>query len=88
MPWAHNINPDLVTRDLTTFYVATNLLPSGVAGIIFCGVFSWLISLILMVVVSLATQKDKVPLGYFQVFFCDDYDEKYAKNFRLSNKDQ
>lgn len=51
-------------------------------------VFSWLISLILMVVVSLATQKDKVPLGYFQVFFCDDYDEKYAKNFRLSNKDQ
>lgn len=222
-PWAHNINPDLVTRDLTTFYVATNLLPSGVAGIIFCGVFAaiqsslagycmsaaaffakdffidcvkpdmsekkqktfssvtilvfaaiatllalkptdltqfminfalgalasawywpvlcglywkkatwkgtfwsciggffaymlfyilssvipatkewwiantnnthafvfaWLISLILMVVVSLATQKDKVPLGYFQVFFCDDYDEKYAKNFRLSNKDQ
>lgn len=51
-------------------------------------VFAWLISLILMVVVSLATQKDKVPLGYFQVFFCDDYDEKYAKNFRLSNKNQ
>ena len=50
------------------------MLPSGVAGIIFCGVFAWLISLILMVVVSLATQKDKVPLGYFQVFFCDDYD--------------
>ena len=49
-------------------------------------VFSWIISLILMIVVSLATQKDKVPLGYFQVFFCDDYDEKYAKNFRLSSK--
>lgn len=220
-PWAHNLNPDLVTRDLTTFFVATNLLPAPVAGIIFCGVFaaiqsslagycmsaaaffakdffidcvkpdmpekkqktfssvtilvfaaiatllalkptdltqfminfalgalasawywpvlcglywkkatwkgtfwsciggffaymffyiissmipatkewwiantnnthafvfSWIISLILMIVVSLATQKDKVPLGYFQVFFCDDYDEKYAKNFRLSSK--
>ena len=220
-PWAHNLNPDLVTRDLTTFYVATNLLPSPVAGIIFCGVFaaiqsslagycmsaaaffakdffidcvkpdmpekkqktfssvtilvfaalatllalkptdltqfminfalgalasawywpvlcglywkkatwkgtfwscvggffaymffyiissvipatkewrivntnnthafvfSWIISLILMIVVSLATQKDKVPLGYFQVFFCDDYNDEYAKNFRISSK--
>ena len=38
-----------------------------------------LCSLILLVCVSLATQKDKVKLGYFQVFFCEDYDEKYAK---------
>ncbi len=36
-------------------------------------------SLILLVVVSKVTQKDKVKLGYFQVFFCEDYDEKYAK---------
>ena len=36
-------------------------------------------SLILIVLVSLATQKDKVKLGYFQVFFCEEYDEKYAK---------
>lgn len=38
-----------------------------------------LVSLILIVAVSLATQKDKVKLGYFQVFFCEDYDEKYAR---------
>ena len=30
--------------------------------------------------------KDKVPLGYFQVFFCDDYNDEYAKNFRISSK--
>lgn len=37
------------------------------------------ISLLLIVFVSKATQKDKVELGYFQVFFCEDYDEQYAK---------
>ena len=218
-PWAHNLNPDLVTRDYTTFYVATNLLPSWVGGIIFCGVFaaiqsslagycmsaaaffakdfyvdcikpdmserrqkalstatilvfaaiataialkptdltqyminfalgslasawywpilmgfywkratgkgvfwssisgfaaymvfyflssvipstqawwaahlgnvhaflpSWVLSLLVLYFVSLATQNDRVPLGYFQVFFCDDYDERYARNFRLN----
>jgi len=218
-PWAHNLNPNLVVRDYTTFYVATNLLPSWVGGIIFCGVFAaiqsslaglclsaaaffakdfyvdcvkpdmsenaqktvstltvigfaaiatalalkptdltqyminfaigsmaaawywpvlmglywkkatrtgalwsciggfvaymvlyfvssvipstkafwvanlgnvqpflpaWAISFALMYFGSLATQNDRVPLGYFQVFFCDDYDEKYAKNFRLN----
>lgn len=31
------------------------------------------------VAVSYATQKERVKLGYFQVFFCEDYDEKYAK---------
>ena len=218
-PWAHNLNPNLVTRDYTTFYVATNLLPAWVGGIIFCGVFAaiqsslagfclsaaaffakdfcvdcvkpdmseksqktcstltvigfaaiatalalkptdltqyminfaigslasawywpvlmglywkkatragalwsciggfvaymvlyfvsavipatkafwvttlgnvqpfipaWIISWALMYFGSLATQNDRVPLGYFQVFFCDDYDEKYAQNFRLN----
>ncbi|MDY4031733.1 MAG: hypothetical protein SOY64_01520 [Pyramidobacter sp.] len=218
-PWAHNLNPNLVVRDYTTFYVATNLLPSWVGGIIFCGVFAaiqsslagfclsaaaffakdfyadcvkldmsekaqktvstltvlgfatiatalalkptdltqyminfaigalasawywpvlmglywkkatrtgalwsciggfvaymalyfvsavipatkafwvtnlgnvqpflpaWAISFAFMYFGSLATQNDRVPLGYFQVFFCNDYDEKYAKNFRLN----
>lgn len=213
-PLAYSVNPDLVTRDYATIYTATNLLPSWVGGIIFCGIFAaiqssiagmcmagasalakdfivdsikpeadadeqkkinnicvlaiaviataialkptdltqyminfaaaalaaawycpvmfglywkkctakgtfaatlggfvvyiicyflssvipstkawWasalgglhafvpalLASLILMIVVSLATQKDKVKLGYFQVFFCEDYDEEYAK---------
>ncbi len=40
---------------------------------------AWIIALVLLVGVSLATQKDRVKLGYFQVFFCEDYDEKYAK---------
>ena len=38
-----------------------------------------LASLLLLVFVSKATQKDKVKLGYFQVFFCEDYDESYAR---------
>jgi len=218
-PFAHNLNPNLLTRDYTTIYVATNLLPSPIAGIIFCGVFAaiqsslagycmsaagffakdfyvdvfkpdmdkekqkkftiitvlvfaaiataialkpgdltqyminfslgslasawywpillglywkqatkagtfwscisgfvsymvfyfissvipttkawwianmgnmhafipaWIISLAVIYFVSLATKNDRVPLGYFQVFFCDDYDEKYAKDFRLN----
>lgn len=37
------------------------------------------VSLVLLVAVSYATQKERVKLGYFQVFFCEDYDEKYAK---------
>ena len=42
--------------------------------------FVWgLPMLVLLVGVSLATQKDRVKLGYFQVFFCEDYDERYAK---------
>ena len=40
---------------------------------------AWLISLVLLVAVSYATQRDRIKLGYFQVFFCEDYDEKYAK---------
>ena len=38
-----------------------------------------ILMLVLLVGVSLATQKDRVKLGYFQVFFCEDYDERYAK---------
>lgn len=40
---------------------------------------AWIVSLICMVAGSLLTQNQKVPLGYYQVFFCSDYDEKYAK---------
>lgn len=39
---------------------------------------AWMIGFILIYCVSRATQHQKVKLGYFQVFFCDDYDEKYA----------
>lgn len=39
-PLVHLINPDLVTRDNSTIYVATNLLPAWVGGIIFCGIFA------------------------------------------------
>ena len=39
-PLAFSINPNLVTRDYTTIYTATNLLPSWLGGIIFCGVFA------------------------------------------------
>lgn len=38
-----------------------------------------IISLVLLVAVSKATQNERIKLGYFQVFFCADYDEKYAK---------
>lgn len=40
---------------------------------------AWIIALGLLVGVSIATQRDRVKLGYFQVFFCEDYDEAYAK---------
>lgn len=40
---------------------------------------AWILAAVLLVVVSLATQKDRVKLGYFQVFFCQEYEEKYAK---------
>lgn len=38
--WARILNPDLITRDYVTIYTATNLLPSWIAGIIFCGCFA------------------------------------------------
>lgn len=40
---------------------------------------AWIISLLLFVIGSYATQHDMVKLGYFQVFFCDEYDEKYTQ---------
>lgn len=39
-PLAYVLNPDLVTRDYTTIYVASTLLPAWMGGIIFCGVFA------------------------------------------------
>lgn len=38
-----------------------------------------IVSLLLLIFVSKMTQNKKVKLGYFQVFFCDEYDEKYAR---------
>ena len=38
--WARILNPNLVTRDYVTIYTATNMLPSWLAGIIFCGIFA------------------------------------------------
>ena len=67
------------------FYFMSSVIPSTSAwwkaslGGVHAFLPAWIISLVLLVGVSLATQKDRVKLGYFQVFFCEDYDEKYAK---------
>lgn len=37
-----------------------------------------LVSFLVLVLVSLADQKNKPKLGYYKVFFCEDYDESYA----------
>lgn len=37
-----------------------------------------IVSLILMIFVSLATQSKKIPLGIYKVWFCKEYDEKYT----------
>lgn len=37
------------------------------------------VSVLLMLVVSLATQSRRVPFGIYRVWFCRDYDERYAK---------
>jgi sodium/pantothenate symporter len=66
------------------FYFLSSVIPATKAwwaaslGGVNAFVPAWIISLILMIAVSRATSQDKVKLGYFQVFFCDDYDEKYA----------
>lgn len=39
-PWTYALNPNIQSADYTTMYVATNLLPSWLGGIIFCGVFA------------------------------------------------
>lgn len=46
---------------------------------------AWIIGLVLMIVVSLNTQNERVKMGYFQVFFCEEYDETYAKVDTLEN---
>ena len=67
------------------FYFMSSVIPSTKAwwatalGGVHAFLPAWLISLVLLVAVSYATQRDRIKLGYFQVFFCEDYDEKYAK---------
>lgn len=41
-------------------------------------IVAWVVAFLCMYFGSKMTQHEKVPLGYFEVFFCDDYDEKYA----------
>jgi sodium/pantothenate symporter len=64
---------------LSSVIPATKVWWAATLGGVHAFLPAWIIALGLMVFVSLATQKDKVALGYFQVFFCEDYDEKYAK---------
>ena len=72
------------------FYFLSSVIPSTQAwwaahlGNVHAFLPAWVLSLLVLYFVSLATQNDRVPLGYFQVFFCDDYDERYARNFRLN----
>lgn len=40
-------------------------------------------TLIVIIVVSLATQSKKVPLGIYQVWFCKDYDERFTTCYNL-----
>lgn len=73
------------------FYFLANVIPSTKMwwiqnlGNIHAFIPAWIISLLLLITVSLLTQSDKIKLGYFQVFFCADYDEKYAKIDSLKN---
>ena len=67
------------------FYFLSSVIPATKAwwastlGGINAFIPAIVISGILLFAVSSATQKDKIKLGYFQVFFCEDYDEKYAR---------
>ena len=58
-PLVRLVNPDLVTRDYTTIYVASNLLPSWLGGIIFCGCFAAIQSSIAGYCISAATHLAK-----------------------------
>ena len=67
------------------FYFLSSILPTTKAwwaanlGNINAFIPAWLLALVLLVVFSKVKEKsEKVPLGIFQVFFCDDYDESYA----------
>lgn len=68
------------------FYFISSVIASTKAwwavsmGNIDAFVIAWVVGFVLLYFVSKATiSKEKIPLGYYQVFFCDDYDEKYAK---------
>ena len=67
------------------FYFLSSVIPVTKAwwaanlGGVHAFVPAWIISLVLIVAVSKLTASEKVKLGYFQVFFCEEYDEKYAK---------
>ena len=67
------------------FYFLSSVIPTTKAwwaaslGGVHAFLPAWIISLVLLVAVSKATQNQRIKLGYFQVFFCADYDEKYAK---------
>lgn len=73
------------------FYFLSGVIPTTKAwwaanlGGVHAFLPAWIIALLLIVCVSLATQKDRVKLGYFQVFFCEDYDEQYARVDSLQN---
>ena len=67
-------------------YVISNIIPSTKAwwvantGNFEPFLIAWVLGFLLLYFVSRATQeRDKIPLGYFQVFFCDDYDERYTR---------
>lgn len=67
------------------FYFLSSVIPSAkpvwasVMGGVHAFIPAWIVSLVLIVCVSRATRSEQVKLGYFQVFFCEEYDEKYAK---------
>ena len=66
------------------FYLLSNIVPgtrewwTTALGGLNAFIPAWFVGLALLIIVSLATQHEKVPLGVFQVFFCKDYDEQYA----------
>lgn len=50
-----------------------------VAGSVHPILLATAVSVLLMLVVSLATQSRRVPFGIYRVWFCRDYDERYAE---------
>ncbi len=65
-------------------YFVTSVIPSTRAwwitsmGNLEPFVVAWIVAFLLFYFVSKWTQHEKIPLGYFQVFFCEDYDERFA----------
>jgi sodium/pantothenate symporter len=58
-PLVYAINPNITTADYTTMYVASNLLPSWMAGIIFCGIFAAIQSSVAGVCIAAAAHLSK-----------------------------